>query len=148
MNSPKSKGLSPQSRISGPDSGLRTRDSGLSPSNAVAVTPGAWNDHAARVRQAERIGSIENIVLRIMRSLESRVGAGATEEGLAIILREVCGPLASRARITRHGHARGVNARTAFVECDSPVIAFELRQFTQRLTDRLRQVGITEVRFR
>ena len=118
----------------------------LIPANAIAVTPGAWDDRAAKRRQAERIGSLDNVVLRVMREIESRVGAGSTEEGLAIILREVCGPLASQARITRHGHARGVNARTAFVECANPVIAFELRRFERPLTERLLQVGITKVR--
>ncbi len=128
------------------DSGLRTRDSRLSPANAVAVTPGAWNDHAARCRQAERIGGIDTVVLRIMQTLEKRVRGGGTEEGLATILQEVCGPLASQARITRRGHARGVNARTAFVECANPAIAFELRRFERPLTERLLQVGITKVR--
>ena len=47
---------------------------------------------------------------------------------------------------TRQGHARGVNARTAFVECANPVIAFELRRFERPLTERLLQVGITKVR--
>lgn len=111
------------------------------------MTAGAWDDRAAKRRQAERIGSVEHVVLAVMGRLEQQVRRGGTEEALAAVLRDVCGPLAARARLTRRGRARGVNARTAFVECDNPVIAFELRRFARPLADRLRQLGITEVRF-
>jgi hypothetical protein len=89
----------------------------------------------------------EQTILSLMSRIETRVLHGGTQEEMDRVLRDVCGPLASQARIARQGNAKGIHAKTAWVECDNPVIACELRRFAQPLVARLAHLGITAVRF-
>jgi len=121
--------------------------SALGPANAVAVTPGAWNDRAPKARIAERLGSIESIVLRLMAGLEKQVRHGATLEQIEPVVTAWAGRLASFVYVDGLRASRRL-VPTLTLRATHPGIIMELRPRIPRLLEDLKTTGITEIRFR
>ena len=96
----------------------------LSPGDAIALAPNAWDDHAAKRRMAERIGSVENIVIKIMAGLERNIKRGACPDTVAPVVAAWADSLAKY------------------------VTVVELRPRLHRLLADLKTTGIAEVLWR
>jgi hypothetical protein len=71
----------------------------LSPRSATAIAPRAWDTTAAKRRQAERIGSVGNLVLRIMSGIEKNIRRGLTDDNVTRIVAEWAGPVGKLLRV-------------------------------------------------
>lgn len=122
----------------------------VTPQNAVAVTPGAWDDRAARQRLAERLGSIEHIILRLMTRLETQVRR-APAERITEIVNAWAGPLARFITVDgvrRSKRGSGLSAATSLIlRATNPIVIMELRPRLPALLAQLKQHSITDVRF-
>jgi hypothetical protein len=131
----------------------------LSPTNATAIAPRAWDTTAAKRRQAERFSSVEHIVTKIIAGLEKNIRHGCTDEGVTRIVHEWAGPLAKyvvvgglskpdRSRMkpspTRRGSPQ--SAPTLRLQITHSAVIMELRGRLPALKAALKPTGITEVR--
>jgi len=114
----------------------------VTPLNAVAVTEGAWDARLARQRQAERLGSVEQIVIRLMSAVERNIRRGVSPDQVEPVVRAWAGRLAPMVRVTGL-RAGGVLVLTA----QHPAVIMELKPKIHRLLADLKTTGIKEVRF-
>lgn len=120
----------------------------LNPSNAVAITPGAWDARAPRRALAERIGGLQSVLIRIMSRLDTLRRRGQTPEHLAPIVAAWAGPLQSRIVNLECRTAKVGKKQTLYIYVSHPGVAMELRGKLPALVSRLQATGIEEVRLR
>lgn len=114
----------------------------LSPLNAIAVTPRAWDDRAPRQRQAERIGDIQSVVCKIIGNIERNIRRGASIDQVAPVVAAWAGHLSKLVTVVEL-RAHGVLVLCAL----HPAVVMELKPKTYRLLADLKTTGIKEVRF-
>ena len=121
----------------------------LDPAHCIAVTPGAWDTRAAKRRQAARIGSVENIVIKIMAGLDRNVKRGCSTDQVAPVVAAWAGPLAKFVTVTELRPQRGLKGKVVLVlSASNPVVVIELRPRLYRLLADLKTTGISEVLWR
>ena len=121
----------------------------LSPADAIALAPNAWDDHAAKRRQAERIGSVEQIVIRIMGGIDRNIKRGCSTDQVAPVVAAWAGPLAKFVTVTELRPQRGLKGKVVLVlSASNPVVVIELRPRLYRLLADLKTTGISEVLWR
>ena len=121
----------------------------LSPSNAIAIAPDAWDDHAAKRRMAERIGSVENLVIKIMSGIERNIKRGACPDTVAPVVAAWAGPLMKYVSVVELRPRRGIGGGVVLVlRASNAVVVSELRPRLHRLLADLKTTGIAEVLWR
>jgi hypothetical protein len=114
----------------------------LSPLNAVAVTPRAWD-----VRREKDI-TIERHLLGIMSKIETQFRRGATDTGIREVIVQVVGEKnAAKVKLDSLSK-RGAHRGTLFIACAHPIYAMELRPFLPALKAALQPMNISDVRLR
>jgi len=116
----------------------------VTPLNAIAVTPGAWDAAPAARRQRDRLEGIQRHVLKIIGSLEKNQRAGRSADTLDPIVAEWAG--AFSARVTVDSCQSTGKRRVLRLRAKHAAVAMELRPRVPALLARLKENGITEVR--
>jgi len=106
----------------------------------VAITPNAWDDRAPRRRQAERLGDIQSIVIRIMSAVERNIKRGCSTDQVEPVVRAWAGQLAPLVEVGEL-RARGV----LVLHATHPLVIQELRPHIYRLQSDLKSTGITRI---
>jgi hypothetical protein len=129
----------------------------LSPTNATAIAPRAWDTTAAKRRQAERLGSVEHIVTKIIAGLEKNIRHGCTDDNVTRIVAEWAGPLHAHVRVegvrsqktgiesARSGHA--IRSKSLRLTVTNAAVLMELRPRLKQLQEALKPTGIDRVSF-
>jgi len=133
----------------------------VTPLNAIAVTPGAWDARPAKRRQRDRLEGIQRHVLKIIGSLEKNQRAGRSADNLDPIVAEWAGPLAKYVTVSVRTVGGGFRPRPGMGHRDRKVaptkhilqlhvanraVAMELRPRVPALLARLKENGITEIK--
>jgi hypothetical protein len=118
----------------------------LSPTNATAIAPRAWDTTAAKRRQAERLGSVEHIVTKIIAGIEKNIRHGCTSDNFAQIVSEWAGPrLAPFVKVATVSGQRAAKGKTLKLEIQFGAAAMELRPRLKQLQEALKSTGIERV---
>jgi hypothetical protein len=121
----------------------------LSPTAVLSAAPRAWDTTAAKRRQAERLGSVEHIVTKIIAGLEKNIRHGCTDEGVTRIVAEWAGPLAKYVVVgglSKPDRSRIQSAPTLRLQITHSAVIMELRGRLPALKLALKGTGIEEVR--
>jgi len=116
----------------------------FAPSRETSVDPLAYHpeiDAQRRRATAERLNSMEHLVVKIIAPLERAQAAGRTEDNLAPIVAQWAGPLAKWLKIERLSKTRTLRLSAA-----NPALIHALRPRLPELLAALKPTGITEVK--
>ena len=121
----------------------------LSPSRVLSAAPRAWDTTAAKRRQAERLGSVEHIVTKIIAGLEKNIRRGCTDDNVTAIVNQWAGPLAKYVVVSGKSRLKTAPTKNTVVlrlNIISSTVQMELSRRLPALKEALKPTGIEEVR--
>jgi hypothetical protein len=116
----------------------------LTPGTATAVSPRAWDTTAAKRRQAERLGSVEHIVTKIIAGIEKNIRHGCTDDNVTRLVAEWAGPVGKLLRV--EGVVTRAGKKTLHLAATHSAVIMELRGRLPALKAALKPTGIEEVK--